>query len=48
MEDNQIKSALDGIRYPVTAIKDRRTRLRHDHAIERVDVAVVGTAPKPR
>jgi hypothetical protein len=48
MQHNQIKSALDGVGDPITDVKRRQARLRHDHAIERVDAAAVGIAPKRR
>ena len=41
-----VEPALDGVGHPIIGVKGRRARLRHDHAIERVDVAAVGTAPK--
>jgi hypothetical protein len=48
MEHNQLKTAFNGVRNPVTGVKDGRTGLRHDGAIERMDVAVVVTATKCR
>src|SRR5271169_619708 len=42
MKHDQVKAALDGVGYTVTAIERGRARLRHDHAIEVTDVAVGG------
>ena len=38
----------DGIRYPIIGVKRARARLRHDHAIERVDVAILEPSSKRR
>jgi hypothetical protein len=48
MQDDQVKSAQDGVGDAIIGVKRWRARLRHDHAIERVDAAAVGIAPKHR
>ena len=48
MQHNQVEPALDRIRNPVIGVKRHRTGLRHDGAIEGMDCAGLGIAPKPR
>src|SRR5580700_5282004 len=48
VEHNQVEPAFDGIGNPVIGVKRDRTGLRHDGAIEGMDCAGVGIAPKPR
>ena len=46
MQHDQVETALDRVRNPVIAVKNRQSRLCHDHAIERVRWCGVGTAAK--
>ena len=48
MQHNQVEPPLDRIRNPVIGVKWHRTGLRHDGAIEGMDCAGLGIAPKPR
>src|SRR5580693_9860885 len=48
MQHNQVEPALDRIGNPVIHVKRRRTGLRHDGAIEDMDGAGLGIAPKAR
>src|ERR1700733_7786848 len=46
MKHNQIKTALPRIRHAVAIVERRSARLRHDHAIEVADAALVRAGPK--
>jgi hypothetical protein len=48
VQHDQLETPFNGIRYPVIRVKGARPRLRHDHAIERVNVAVLVPSSKRR
>src|SRR4029079_6965127 len=48
MKHNEVKPALNGVRHAVASVKRRIARLRHDHAIERANDALLGITPKWR